>query len=419
MSFSRIRPIAVFLVTAAAAVGCNGNRTGKPVPLGEDTGDMSIPHSTDLARTCGTAEFAATQAPAVMLAVLDRSASMAENNKYSFAAQAIVQAFDQDIFDTMYLGLYATPSGNITGPACIFGTPVACQSPPFPQIDLDLAGPNKSSSGGVRKKMKSYLANSAPDNGQGDASPLYNALQSAIGAIQGWNVVPKAKRMLFVVTDGSISCAEFSKRPGFPDCNGCTHDWEDPKNIVQLLDAAQKDLNKPVDSFIVGVPGADTFDGSGCNQPPYHMRLALSAMAYAGSPANVPANCDGKTFTQAGGDPNVSCHVDLTQGNFNLQAISDTIQKIRGKILGCTFELPAVDGGMLDPGDVNVSYSTGGGMTVDLKRRKDPMNACVNDGCWDYDKDGKVLLIGKACEDVKVATDAKVKIIVGCPTIIG
>ncbi len=411
---TRFRWVAV--VSAVAALGCSGGRV-KPVPLPEDPSDMSVAHATDLARTCGAAEFAATQAPAAMLVVLDRSASMAENNKYAFAAQAIVQALDQDVFDSMWLGLYAAPSGNIQGPQCIFGTPVACQAPPFPQIDLDLAGPNKSGAGGVRKKIKSYLANSAPDNGAGDASPLYSAVQSALVAVQGWP--QKGKRMLFIVTDGSISCAEFSKRPGFPDCNGCTHDWEDPKNIVQLLDAAQKDPNKPVDTFIVGVPGADTFDAQGCNYPPYHMRLALSAMAAAGSPANVPANCDGKTFTQAGGDPNVSCHVDLTQGNFNAQAIADTIQKVRGKVLGCTFELPQLDGGTVDPDEVNVSYGVGGAMPMTLKRRKDPMNQCVADGCWDYDMAGKVQLLGKACEDVRNATDAKVKIIVGCPTIIG
>ena len=75
---------------------------------------MSFLSSSDLANGgCATASYAAHQDPAALLVLLDRSASMADANKYVFAAQAIVQALDQDVFDTMYLGLYATPSGTV------------------------------------------------------------------------------------------------------------------------------------------------------------------------------------------------------------------------------------------------------------------------------------------------------------------
>jgi hypothetical protein len=65
---------------------------------------------------------------------------------------------------------------------------------------------------------------------------------------------------------------------------------------------------------------------------------------------------------------------------------------------------------------VNVQYSIGDGGMALLLKRKDPNDACASDGCWDYDPDHKVLLIGKACDDVKAATDAKVEIVVGCET---
>jgi hypothetical protein len=52
----------------------------------------------------------------------------------------------------------------------------------------------------------------------------------------------------------------------------------------------------------------------------------------------------------------------------------------------------------------------------DLLKRSDPSDTCATDGCWDYDADGKVILIGKACDAVKSAPDAKVQIVVGCQT---
>ncbi len=404
----------VVLAAALALAACNSDarRHGDAGVGGGGSEDLSSPLSA-----CATAEYDAHQAPAALLVVLDRSSSMTDNNKWNFAAQAVVQALDQDIFDSMYVGLYSAPSGNVTGPECILGTPVACQAPPFPQVNLALASTQKSmATSGVRHDIMTWLTANSPDSGFGDASPIYAALQSAIGALQAWS--QPGKRIILLVTDGTISCNQFSSRPGYMDCNGCSHDWEDPNNIVSLLSQANSDPNKPIETFVVGVPGADTYDAQGCSYPPYHMRLALSAIAAAGSPTNVPPTCTGKTFSQGGGDPQVSCHFDLTQGNFNTQALSDTISLVRGKVLGCTFDLPQPDGGMLDPNQVNVEYTVNGN-AVQLYKRKDPANLCAAMGCWDYSPGGdKVQLVGKACDDVQGTPDAQVKIIVGCQTLI-
>ena len=349
---------------------------------------------------CAAAEYDAQLAKAAMLVVLDRSSSMARNNKWSFAAQAVVKALDTSVFDTMAVGLLAAPSGQVEGPECIFNFPVSCSSPPFPQIDLKLAGTQKSGDPtGVRHDIKAWLASNTPDNGLGDATPLYGALQTAIESLKGW---PEAgKRLLFVVTDGTLSCNQFSTRPGFKDCNGCDHDWEDPQNLIDLLKAANQDTIKPIETFVVGVPGAATYDRMGCAAPPYYMRLALSAIAYAGSPAYVPATCTGKTFTAPGADPTVSCHFDLTQGNFNAQTLADSIANIRGKVLGCVFDLPKPPQGTLNRFQVNVEYTTSSGTKTQLFKRKDPGNPCVSSGCWDYTKDDKVELFGKVCDEVK------------------
>src|SRR5205807_1887716 len=97
-------------------------------------------------------------------------------------------------------------------------------------------------------------------------------------------------RILLVVTDGAISCTSLSKRAGYLDGNGCP-DWENPNNIISLVNQANTNQTTPIDTFIVGVPGSDSYNSSGFAYPPYHMRAALSDIAYAGSPANVPANC--------------------------------------------------------------------------------------------------------------------------------
>src|SRR5579871_6242560 len=404
-----------------AACSSNG-RKGGPAE------DMSIPSdgfvmgSSDLANGgCATATYQAHQAPAAMLVILDRSASMADNNKWVFAAQATVQALDQDVFDTMSLVLMTVPSGPINSPPCIsFAQPqVACGVAPFPQVDLKPAGTAKSTDPmGVRHDIKQYITTTMPEVDDPDSTPMYGGLQAALSDLQG---IKNMKRIIMVVTDGSWDCTTFSNRPGYDDCNMCPHEWEDPGNVVKLLQAANMDPNSPVDTFIVGVPGADTYDASACMYPPYHMRAALSAIAYAGSPGNVPGNCTGKTFTQQTPDPAVSCHFDMTQGNFNTTALVNAITNVRGKVLGCTFDLPPVDGGMVDPNDINVTYSVNGGMDMQLYKRKDPNNTCLTAGCWDWTDANmdKIQLIGKACSDVQTGMNAKVQIVLGCPTIIG
>jgi hypothetical protein len=386
---------------------------------------------------CAQGTYQAQQAPAAMLVVLQRSGSMSQNNKWVFAAQAVVQALDADVFDTMTLGLMAEPASLVTGPSCIAGTPVACGVPAFPQVDLAPATNYKSMDPtGVRHAIKGWLTANAPDSSAGEGNPMYSAIQAGIGSLQGW---PKTgKRILFVVTDGGISCASLSARPAINDGNGCT-DWEDPNGIMSLVAAANADATKPVETFILGVPGADdtTYDPTGVNYPPYHMRAALSSIAQAGSPANVPAGCNStKPFRPKPADcvytaglpgtnacspvdpnPATSCHFDMSQG-YTAQKVADAISLVRGKVLGCIFDLPQPDGGTIDPNLVNVDYSINAGPTNALYKRKDQTNQCTTDGCWDYTVDGKVQLIGKACTDVSSSPVSKVDITVGCDTIV-
>jgi len=407
-----------------AAGTCAGSNPGYDPLLGvmlsdgEDMATGTLPNGCQVVQTT-----TAVSSPAAMMVVLDKSSSMAQGNKWQAAAQAIVQSTDQGIFDSMWLGLYAAPNGPTAAPMCLsrFGiSQVSCGAPAFPQIDLAAThGLKSTAQTGVRRQIKDWLSSNGPDTGLGDPSPLYVSIQTAMDSLRGWN--QNGKRIMMVITDGSISCNQLSNPPrsGYPDANGCTIDWENPQNIVSLLSQAQQDPNQPIETFIIGVPGSDTYDPSGASYPPYHMRLALSAMAFAGSPGNVPSNCNGRAFTKAGADPTIPCHFDLTIGALSAASVANAIATARQKVASCTYDLPTLGSGMTpDKSQINVSLS-GNGPKVDLYRRKDQNNTCVSDGCWDYNALGQIQLIGKACTDVQASASTEVKVSIGCFTVIG
>ncbi len=397
-------------------LGSSSDAAGSTAPSSGSGGAVSsVSAGSGGNEACVKFSAKAQLAPAAMLVILDRSASMADNNKWAFAAQAVVQALDQAVFDTMSVGLMAVPSGPVNAPPCIsFIIPkVACGVPAFPQVDLKLAGKLKSTDAtGVRHDIKAFVTTAMPEVNDPDSTPMYGGIQSAINDLKALDM----KRILLVVTDGSWDCNVFSNRPGYDDCNGCKREWENPQNFIDLLSAANKDAAAPIETFVVGVPGADTFDASGCTNPPYHMRAALSAIGFAGSPKFAPANCTGKTFTQQTGDPATSCHVDLTQGNFNAAALATTIKKVRSAVVGCTYPLPkAPQGQEIDLNAVNVEVTVDGKKQTVLKRSM-PSDACTADGCWDYDMSmpPNVILVGKTCDDVTNGTNVDVEIYFGC-----
>lgn len=263
-------------------------------------------------------------AEGTLLVLLDRSESMASSSKWATASLSIVQSLDADAVDALSVGLLAAPAGAVTGPACVFGTPLPCQAPAFPQIEIAAAGTQKSTApSGVRRQIRNWLLANAPVTGMPDGFPLYAAAQSAIAALQ--STPGSGPRTLLILTDGGISCGVVANpiRPGYDDCNGCSGEWDAPDNLAQLLAAARAHPTAPVETLVVGLPGSNT-TGATCEEPPYSTRLALSAIAFAGSPANAQPGCTGTDFSQAGGDPLTGCHHDLSIG-FSGTALSAAI----------------------------------------------------------------------------------------------
>jgi hypothetical protein len=433
------KSVAVSFLTVVAIVACGSTRAGfdqsiDPANPNASSGGTSLGQDASIAGAdsafegCASSTHVAKTLPAAMLFVLDKSGTMADGGKFAAAQTAIVQAMDQAAFDSMHLGLLGYPTANKTGPACLFGIPVLCGVSGLPQVPLALAGADKSSASngnGVRHAMYQWLVANAPQPGNGDANPTYDALSSGITALKGWqdpNSGGNSVRILFYITDGGASCASLSSppRPGYVDGNQC-NDWEYPSTIIGLVKKAHDDAAASVHTIVVGVPGASS-NGENENVPPYSVRLALSAYAAAGSPETNPSGCTGTSFAQNQSDPTVPCHFDMTNGNYSASALASAIGSVRGSLLGCTFEVPkpnagAGGGGAIDKGQVNVHVDGASGPS-DLYKRKDASNACATDGCWDYDASGNIVLIGKACESVKSDATARVDIVVGCQTLV-
>ncbi len=415
-----------------SGTGLTTGSTGTGVDI--DAGDSGF--DPDAACAKFTAE--AKQAPAALLFVLDGSASMSQSQKWGTAQLATATAIDKDVFDTMSLGLVRFPANFVGTPQCLcdycvgdctcFGQipmGVACGVSFLPQVALAPAGLDKTNAPqGVRHDIYQYLISNNPlTNDPSDASPIYDALSAGYAALKAYPGVDK--RLLVLITDGGFSCTSLSSppRPGYSD--GACGDWEYPDTVNTLITQARTDAAAPINTFIVGVPGSNStgqMQGSYATAP-YHMRLALSTYAVSGSPDTVDPACDkSATFTQNGADPAAPCHIDLSNGaSFNPDALAQAITDIRGKALGCLYDLPAPPPGeTIDLGQVNVNVTLDSATTA-LKKRSDPADTCAQDGCWDYKTEGtttKVEIIGKTCTDISAATDAKVDILVGCATVI-
>lgn len=410
--------------TGAGGSSSSNGGAGGTITVGTGTGGTELDAGGQGGMSsCAKFTKEAKQAPAAMLFVLDRSASMSQQNKWSTAQQAVAFAIDKDTFDTMSLGMVTFPNNFVSAPQClaVFGIDqVACGVSGLPQIQLKPAGTDKSNAPtGVRHDMYQYLLMASPLNEPSDSSPIYDALKTAYDFLKLYDI---EKRIAVLITDGGFSCTSLSSptRPGYSD--GACPDWEYPDTVNDLIKGARNDGQKPINTFIVGVPGSNShgeMQGSYATAP-YHMRLALSSYAVSGSPDTIDPACDKDLpFTKNGGDPIKPCHFDLSSGAaFNPDALASAIASIRGKALGCSYDLPAPPPGeVIDPALVNVNV-TFGGQTVTVPKRSNPADTCAADGCWDYATPTQIQLLGKTCADVSGAADAKVDIQVGCATIV-
>jgi hypothetical protein len=95
--------------------------------------------------------------------------------------------------------------------------------------------------------------------------------------------------------------------------------------------------------------------------------------------------------------------------------LTNALAQIRDDVvIECTYTIPAPPAGQtLEPGKVNVRY-TSGGTTTDIGYN--PTTSTCTEG-WQYSADGKqIILCGDTCTMVKAAADASIDVLFGCTT---
>jgi len=411
--------------------------TGGSGNAGRDAGqDGAVVGASDASASDGAADASclafsvtATPSPSAMLVVLSGAASMTANSKWATAQTSLVQAFDRAAFDDASLGLLTYPSALVEGPACLcsalgLGAPpcgfkIACGAPSVPQVALSGAGTDRSTaSQGVRHDVYQFLVSHQPLSSSDDGAPMYDSLNAAYTALGALDV---ARRAAVLVTDGGGSCTSLGNppRPGYTD--GICPDWEEPDTINARIVAARTDASKPIDTFVIGLPGTASHGeqlGSFATAP-YPMLLALSTYAVSGSPGTVDPSCSkSDTFSKSGADPAKPCHIDLSQpSSFTADALAGALQTARRKAFGCVYDLPAAPVGQtIDPGLVNVVV-TADQVAKRVPRRASASDTCADSPCWDYDASGRIELVGVACSDADAAGSFSVSVDVGCATV--
>jgi hypothetical protein len=212
-------------------------------------------------------------------------------------------------------------------------------------------------------------------------TPTRDGVQAALAVLRAQPATEP--RYLVLATDGAATV-----------CLGCdaacSFEALDRDNDA-LVEDVRAAAAEGIGTFVVGVPGSQSYRG------------VLSRLARAGGTA--PAGC-----SDAGP---VYCHADLTDAATDFAAgLRAALAAIGGAIERCDYTIPPNPDGTFDPASVNVVlYDASGAETGRLAR--DPARA----NGWDYSDDGtQIVLHGAACDDAR-ATDGRVEVQFGCPTI--
>ncbi|MFZ5891154.1 MAG: vWA domain-containing protein [Myxococcota bacterium] len=226
-------------------------------------------------------------------------------------------------------------------------------------------------------------------------TPTYDAYTS--GAQLG--LVPSmlpGKRFMVLITDGAPTLAAGCVMPNAGNNNQQSVTPVDPQPIV---DAIQIAFDAGIQTFVIGSPGSEESIGG------QDARVAwLSKAARAGGTANAGCSDTGPNF----------CHIDLTQSSDFAAALKQSLSRIAGAVVQCSYELPAPgQGQMLDLNAINVVFTSGTGEQTLIGRSSDP--ACAQG--WYLKDNSMVELCSETCTQVKADSKAGLELLFGCTSV--
>jgi hypothetical protein len=355
------------LAVASTTPGCAVDKTsgGEPLDGGKlDSGTIfldSEPSKFDVRNdttldpdaACGVVSEEATFSPVDLFIMFDKSSSMA-GTKWNAAKAGLGTYVKSKDAEGLHVALNFFPRPPDTTPAC--DQPIyASARVPFGDLPA------------IADSIIAAIGAETPD---GFNTPIYPALGGAlIGA--GAEATKRAgdKGAVLLVTDGE---------PVGPatTCGGVNP--EDPAVVAALAKKAFDEYR--LSTFVIGLPGVN---------PTVANQIAA-----------------------AGGTTTAIVITDPTKVETEFAA---ALGAVRGKALGCEFALPEkVKGGEFSTSLVNVQYTKGSGVNVELYKTDD-----CSKGGWRYDSDTaptKIILCPSTCDEVRADLKAKILVLLGCAT---
>ncbi len=364
----------------------------------------------DLDGGCATATAQASRIPVYMLLVLDGSGSMDGFDGTAYVAgereldpETPAPRMDltnqptqssgkkwiavRGALKSFFDGLVAKPDPSLAVGLYLFSSNVA---KPTAQVDVAIGFVDATQATALKGRLSPPIY---PESGTPLAAAVRNQRPILVGYRPVAPVLPGGKYVMVVMTDGVPNAGTLTQAQANADVIAAA---------TEVRTGAP-----PATVFVVGV-------GNPTARPDQYDELFLGQLAQAGGapePGCNPAWSDAAMT----GKP---CHFQVTPGAKTAAQIRDdflaAINQIREKVASCEFTLERPPGGgELDPTRVNVLYTNGAGVETPI-----PQDAASG---WTYDdpaRPTKVILNGKACADMKADPDGKIRVVIGCKTIV-
>jgi hypothetical protein len=335
---------------------------------------------------CGTGMAEATLLPVNIMLMFDRSGSMIMNGtptRWDVATSALQAFFESPEADGLGVALrffpHDEPAAGCTADGC------ACDSAACAEVLVDMGTllVDPAPMDAQEAALVQAIVDSPPENGgPGNAcdmdfgnTPIYPALDGALRWATAYQMANADQKTVVVfVTDGEPA-------------GGCNDDFD---QIDQLAADALASAN--INTYVIGL--ADE-NGDGVNPDD------MNGLAMAGGTEEAFFVNDGPTAA-----------MDLLE----------TFNAIRGMEISCDFPMPEAteDGDEIDPGLVNVTFSSGSGDPVTFTKVADAAG-CDTAQSWYYDNEAmptQIHLCPAACEAVTNVPMASVQVLVGCKPMI-